>query len=170
MFSLKIKIAGNFFFFMCFCAANVFSGTDIKQNPSKEEAVQNDLGMKYFKHGYYDLIPRGQKSEADQYLNQAEAAFKKSIEINRYYIDAHLNLARLYHLQGKFSKAAQEYDSAISLDPENIDAYTQMAVVQTELGEFDKAIQYLQKAKSRTTDQEVIKKLNDYIEKAEMAE
>jgi len=168
MFSFKIKTICACLIFICINTASVFAGSNSTNLP--DEAMQNELGMKYFKHGYYDLLPRGQKSEADQNLNQAEKAFQKSIEINKNYIDAHLNLARLYHLQGKFNQAALEYDNAITLEPENIDTYVQMAVVQTELGDFDEAIQYLRRAKSQTTDQEVIQKLNNYITKAEQAE
>ena len=45
-----------------------------------------------------------------------------------------------------------------------------MAVVETELGNFKEAVNHLEAAKNETEDEQVIQKLNDYIQKIKEAQ
>lgn len=170
MFYKNIKTMGIYLVLSLVFTASVFAGTANQPVSLPDEAVQNQLGMKYFKIGYYEQMPRGQKAEAQLNLDLAERAFQNSIKINDDYIDAHRNLARLYYLQKKYNKAATEYTHVLRLDPDDIDMYVNMAVVQTDLGDFEEAIKYLEKAKTKTMDEDIIKKLNEYILKVQQAE
>ena len=154
----------------CIFAVSVFAGSGDQPTPASDEGLQNQRGMKYFKEGYYEHMPRGRKAEARQNLDQAEKAFQKAIEINDNYADAHRNLARLYYLQEKFDQAATEYAQVIRLDPEDIDTHVHMALVQTELGNYGEAIRYLEKAKTKTTDERILQQLDGYIEKINQVE
>ena len=98
-------------------------------------------------------------------MAQAEKAFLQAIEANGDFLDAHLNLARLYYLQKKFGRAADEYAEVLRLNPGDIDNYALMALVQTELGNFQEAIHYLETAKQHTDDEQIMRKLDGYIQK-----
>ena len=135
-----------------------------------EQAIINQQGLTHFKRGYYEMIPRGRKAEAQQEMARAEQAFIRAIEIDTDFTDAHRNLARLYYLQKKFDQAGIEYSHVLRLDPGDIDTYVQMAVVETELGNFEEAVSYLEAAKKETDDEQVIQKLNDYVQKIKEAQ
>ncbi|MDT8378972.1 MAG: tetratricopeptide repeat protein [Desulfotignum sp.] len=166
----KHKFIGLSLFLICFFSMHAFAESGNQKSLLQDEITQNEIGMKYFKHGYYKLLPKGHKAEANQNLDLAEKAFKNSIQINKNYIEAHRNLARLYYLRKQFEQAATEYASVIELVPDDIDIYVSMAVVQTELGNFNEAVMYLEKAKTQTKNEQVIQKLDELIIKAKQAE
>jgi hypothetical protein len=47
-----------------------------------EEAIENQRGLSHFKRGYFELMPRGRRTEAGQELALAERAFFRAVEIN----------------------------------------------------------------------------------------
>jgi tetratricopeptide (TPR) repeat protein len=147
-----------------------FAGSDNAPGALPEKAQINQQGLTHFKRGYYEMIPRGRKVEAQQEMARAEQAFIRAIEIDPDFTDAHRNLARLYYLQEKYDQAAIEYSHVLRFDPGDIDTYVQMAVVETELGNFEKAVNHLEAAKNETDDEQVIQKLNDYIQKIKEAQ
>ena len=131
----------------------------------EEAALENQQGLKFFKHGYYNLMPHGRSAEARQNLQRAEKAFQKAISINGNFIEAHRNLARLYYLQKRFDQAALEYAHVLRLDPADIDIYVHMALAQVELGQWGEAIRYLETAKAQTSENRIIQQLDGYISK-----
>lgn len=66
----------------CVLAAGAVAGSSNGPNTLPDEGLQNQRGMKYFKHGYYKPMPSGRKAEAYQHLDLAEKAFQKSLENN----------------------------------------------------------------------------------------
>jgi len=146
-------------------SSGVFAAPDDAPGALPEQAIINQQGLTHFKRGYYEMIPRGRKAEAQQEMARAEQAFIRAIEIDPDFTDAHRNLARLYYLQKKYDQAAIEYSHVLRLDPGDIDTYAQMAVVETELGNFEEAVSLLDAAKKETDDDQVIQKLDNYIQK-----
>lgn len=132
-----------------------------------EAGYHNQKGMQYFKHGYYDLIPRGRKSEANANFALAEKAFQKAISINSNFVEAHRNLARLYFLEKKFDKAVPHYSQAIKLNPKDLDNYVNLSLTFIELGNYEEAIRCLEDAKAQTGNTKIIRKLDSYIAKIE---
>jgi tetratricopeptide (TPR) repeat protein len=169
MFFTNLKSMGFCLVLLWVFAVTAVAGPGNSPASPSNAAHENKQGIKFFKHGYYDLLPRGKKEEAHKNLELAEKAFQKAIELDRDFLEAHRNLARLYYLQEKFDQAASQYFQVLRLDPNDIDTYVQMALAQIELGNFDKAIQYLETAKNRTDDQEVIQRLDQYITKTKQA-
>ena len=165
MFLINRKIPGIIFFLALIFSTGILAGSGAVQAQSPEAVSANERGLAHFKHGYYDLTPRGRKAEAHEELAQAEKAFLRAIKSNSDFLDAHRNLARLYYLQEKFEQAAGEYTEVMRLDPDDIDNYALMALVQTELGNFPEAIHYLETAKQHTDDEQVVRKLDGYIQK-----
>ena len=148
-----------------FFAAHPFAKTGFAQTSMPEEKSYNENGLKHFKKGYYELAPKQQKSEAARQYGLAEEEFKKAIAIDEGYLEAHVNLARLYYIQKKYEKAEAEYRKVLALDPWNIDHYVNLAVTLTELGKFDEAMQILEEAKTRTTDAHALRQLDKYMDR-----
>jgi tetratricopeptide (TPR) repeat protein len=163
---VSLVIALLFMFFPIVAFANDPVGTPDKM---AEAAYHNQQGLQHFKHGYYDLIPRGQKSEANANFALAEKAFQKAISINSNFVEAHRNLARLYFLEKKFDKAAPHYTQVIKLNPKDLDNYVNLSLTFIELGKYDEAIRCLEDAKAQTENSKIINKLNSYITKIEEA-
>lgn len=170
MFSInKPTLAIGFLLILVFSTSG-FAASDNAPGALPAEALINQQGLTHFKRGYYEMIPRGRKAEAQQEMARAEQAFIRAIEIDPDFTDAHRNLARLYYLQKKYDQAAIEYSHVLRLDPGDIDTYVQMAVVETELGNFEEAVNHLEAAKKETEDEQVVQKLNNYIQKIKEAQ
>ena len=137
------------------------------QNPnaSRNEAYHNQRGLEYYKEGFYQLAPKQRFKEADQYYDLAVAEFKEAISVNANYADAYRNLARVYYVQKKFGEAVEAYKKVTELNPDDLDSYVNLAVAYTQIQRYDEAIEQLEIAKTRTTDANIIEKLNGYIQK-----
>jgi tetratricopeptide (TPR) repeat protein len=170
MFSINKPTLGIGLLLILAFSSGAFAGSANAPGAIPEETLKNQQGLTHFKRGYYELIPRGRKVEAQQEMARAEQAFIRAIEINGDFIEAHRNLARLYYLQKKYDQAAIEYSNVLGLDPGDIDTYVKMAVVETELGNFKKAVNHLEAAKNETDDEQVVQKLNNYIQKIKEAQ
>jgi tetratricopeptide (TPR) repeat protein len=137
------------------------------QNPdtSGNEAYYNQKGLEYYKEGFYQLAPKRQLKEADQYYELAVAEFKKAISVNANYADAYRNLARVNYVQKKFGEAIEAYKKVTELNPDDLDSYVNLAVAYTQIQKYDEAIEQLEIAKTRTTDAKIIEKLDGYLQK-----
>ena len=59
---------------------------------------------------------------------------------------AYTNLGSAYQKMGQYGKAMENYDKAITLDPNDYLAYTNRGVIFDRLGQFDKALESYKKA------------------------
>ena len=62
------------------------------------------------------------------------------------------------------------YAQVLRLDPVDIDTYVQMALAQVEMGNWGDAVQYLETAKTKTTENRIIQQLDGYISKVKQAQ
>ena len=88
-------------------------------------------------------------------LDKAELLYKKVIELNPDYIDAHYNLALLLNNLGRPNDALIHYNIAISLKPEFFEAHNNLGAIMWNLRKFEQAEASYKKA---------IKLKPDYIE------
>ncbi len=132
-----------------------------------QAAYHNQLGMEYFKKGFYDHAPKNQVAESEQNYGLAIKEFKAAISKDPFYTDAHRNLARVYYVQKNFDGAAQEYKRVTELAPTDLDAYVNLALALIELKRLDEAIQTLENAKQQTSDAKVLDTLDKYISKVQ---
>lgn len=156
------------FLAVLFLVASIFTVYEKRSeaNDTKgDETYFNKKGLSYFNHGFYKLTPKGRQDEASPYYEAAIIEFKKAIEINESFLQAHLNLARVYFVQKRFPEAAQVYIKALELNPMDIDIHLQLVLAYSMAKEYAEAIDQLKTARSLTTDEEVIEKLNGFIEK-----
>lgn len=70
---------------------------------------------------------------------QAEAAFKKAIDLDNSLLIAYMNLGRAYHLSGKTDQALKEYEIVLAKDPKVIQAHMLLGIIHESRKEFDKA-------------------------------
>ena len=169
MFFIRRKFIAVCFSLALVLPAVAIAGAGDAGDPGPDAVSANQKGLAHFKHGYYDLVPRGRKAEAHEELALAEKAFQRAITFNEDFIDAHRNLARLYYLQEKFEQARNEFAKIMRLDPGDIDSYVQMALAEIELENFQEAIRHLEAAKQQTDDPKIIRKLDGYIQKILLA-
>jgi tetratricopeptide (TPR) repeat protein len=135
------------------------------QEITHEAGYYNEQGLSCFNQGYYTLLPRGRTEEANQLLDQAIEAFRRAIAINDAFADAHLNLARVYSVQKRFPEAAEEYKRLIELRPDDIDVYVKLASTYANMDKYPEAVDVLEKAKKIESDERVVARLNEFIQK-----
>lgn len=137
------------------------------QEINKDAGYYNEKGMGYFNKGFYDVLPKGKKEEASQNFERSIIAFRKAIAINKNSVQAHRNLARVYYIQKRYLKAAEQYQKVTDLNPSDIDVYVLTALAYTKLQRYTEAIEQIKTAKTFTDDKAVIQKLDSYINKIE---
>jgi len=73
-------------------------------------------------------------------FEKAEIAFKRSLELNPNYIDAHLLYAIMLQYAGRFEEALDQFKKAIELDPLDVATNRIMARPFIAMGRFDEAL------------------------------
>lgn len=85
----------------------------------------------------YNLL--GRLWMATKNWSQAEATFKKALELNSTVLDAYMSLAQIYTQNGKTTDAIHEYESALSKDSKYIPAHMMLGVMYESKNEPEKA-------------------------------
>jgi tetratricopeptide (TPR) repeat protein len=76
----------------------------------------------------------------------AEDAYRRSIQIDDTFADAHLNLGRLLHAAGKVREALDEYRVARMIDGEDAVTHYNIGVASQDLGDFADAVEAYERA------------------------
>jgi tetratricopeptide (TPR) repeat protein len=76
----------------------------------------------------------------------AEVAYRRAIELDPGFADAHLNLGRLLHAAGAIREALDHYRIAGELEPDDATTLFNIGVAQQDLGNDDAAIESYQRA------------------------
>lgn len=156
------------FLAVLFLVASIFTVYEkrAEANDTKgDETYFNKKGLSYFNHGFYKLTPKGRQDEASPYYESAIIEFKKAIEINESFLQAHLNLARVYFVQKEYDQAAAAYQEALDLDPGNIETAANLANCFFLMGEREQAREVLTAARDRVTDPDLRDRLDAFIAK-----
>lgn len=163
------KISRFFLIFLMTSAFVGFGAYGAEEGSSSipSESYHNEKGLSHFKNGFYNFTPKHQKEKAKKEYELAIQEFKKSLDVNPDYAEAHRNLARVYYVQKKYLKAAEHYKKLTYLDRYDIDAYILTALSYAEAKKYSEAKKELENASNMTSDPIIQKKLNDYIKKIE---
>jgi len=125
----------------------------------------HEMGLRLYKEGYYDLLPKGNVDEANQKLEQAEKAFREAIALDDGLVESHRYLARVCTVEKKYSEAANAYLKTIELDPDNMDNYLFLASVYVRMKRYNDAEKVLAHAKTFSKEPAVIDQIHDLIGK-----
>jgi tetratricopeptide (TPR) repeat protein len=94
--------------------------------------------------GYYNTL--GLLLEKKDRLNDAVAAYKRAIELDKNYPVSHYNLGLLYLRLGQPALAQAEIQESLRLRPQNATAWYNLGTTAINRGENEKAISALKKA------------------------
>lgn len=137
-----------------------------QERSGRDKIYYREEGLKHFREGFNNLAPKGRKAEAFREYLLAIKAFKEALRFGEDE-ETRLNLAKVYYVQHNYAMAAAEYQKASELDPYRIETYVELALAYMHLKRYDLAIETLETAKTWTTDEEIIEKLDGYIHTAE---
>lgn len=73
---------------------------------------------------------------------QAEAAFKKAIEVDNSFLTAYIGLGQVYLQSGKVDQATKEYQEVLAKDAKNIPAHMLLGVIRESQKNFEQAQQH----------------------------
>ncbi len=118
----------------------------IELDPDLPEGYKS-LALAYTYRGVYE------KNDSD--INEAISNYNKALEFNSYYVDAYLNLGKIYVFKGDVQKALVNCQKALELDPGYSHGHLYMGIVymkqekhKDSLSEFDRSIELENQMKS----------------------
>ncbi len=118
----------------------------------RDATFYNEKGLAYFNEGFYKFTPKARLEEAAEVYELTETEFKKALALNPSFIEAYLNLARLYYVQKDYYQTATAYQEALDLEPENINTAVTLANTFYKMGEHDRARILLIATRDRVTN------------------
>ncbi len=116
----------------------VFFATSLVSAQTPELHTKSDKAKKYYQRAmeYYDAA----KNEL------AASEFKKAIEADANFIEAHIVLAGVYQDGKKYENAVAEYKAAIAIDPNFFpNNYYNLAESEVAIQQFSEAKEHLKK-------------------------
>lgn len=117
--------------------------------PVSEEA---DKTLRQELPSAYQLFLHATQAEEDQDIDSAERYLRQCLALEDSMAAAHTNLGNLLHAQGRLQEAQQEYENALSHQPEQPEARFNLSNLLQERGEHDMAIAELRHVCSRNPD------------------
>ncbi|MDF1574549.1 MAG: tetratricopeptide repeat protein [Bacteroidales bacterium] len=88
--------------------------------------------------------------------NEAEEAYRYSIQKNRRVVDTHFLFARLLYQRGKFEAAGNEVTQVLQMEPRHLEGILLQSQVYSEQGEYLKASETLSMASVHFSDEPLI--------------
>ncbi|MDA1311864.1 MAG: tetratricopeptide repeat protein [Acidobacteria bacterium] len=88
----------------------------------------------------------GQNAAAHGQLEEAIALYRRAVEINPNYADAHLHLGTELVDQGSVPEGLSQLQRALALDPDSAEAHTELGIALGAQGNRDQAIQQYRRA------------------------
>ena len=113
------------------------------------------------------LLQQGNKAWSEQKMEQAEQDFRKAIELSPDSAQAHAILAGLLQTMNRGTEAIDEYQTAITLDPENPRLFVALAISYLHQQRYGMAQAVANEALRLDPEMENAKKLVEYIEAKE---
>jgi tetratricopeptide (TPR) repeat protein len=126
---------------------------------------KNQTGLDHFNKGFYEATPRGESAAAAEEYRLAEEAFQEAIHSNPDWVEPYLRLGRTYFVQQKYLQAAEVYQQALTITPQDKEIYTQWASALEKAGDYQGAVQVLQTLRAQETNEHAIAKLDEFIKR-----
>jgi tetratricopeptide (TPR) repeat protein len=140
---------------------------------AKDKSIQaghRERGLASFERGFYDLLPKGRRAEAEAAFSVAVGELGLALEADPNDRDAHRALGRIFTLRQDHLRAAAHYRRLTEIDPYDVDSYALAASALAEAGRLGEARVELERAKGRTSDPHSIALIEGYLAKLAEAE
>jgi tetratricopeptide (TPR) repeat protein len=98
--------------------------------------------------GSDDWFQIGLECESVAAFAEAKAAYRRAVDIDSSHSEAHINLGRLLHADGRVAEAASHYRKAVAATPDNATAHYNLGVALQDLGRREQAIEAYRSAVS----------------------
>jgi len=118
-------------FFICFLALMLFLNNSLFCL-NLELVLAQPLEESYFQ-GVHLL-------ESEKKYTEALEIFRKILEINPNYAQAHYQIGEIYRLTDELKKAKVYYQNAINLKPDYLSAHYHLGLIKMELGKYEDAL------------------------------
>jgi cytochrome c-type biogenesis protein CcmH/NrfG len=125
----------------------------------------NQAGLDHFSKGFYEATPRGEGAKAAEEYRLAEQSFQEAMRSQPDWVEPYLHLGRTYFVQQKYRQAAELYQKALTLAPQQKEVSTQLASALEMAGDYPGAIQVLQTLRAQETNEHAIAKLDKFIKR-----
>jgi len=120
-------------------------------------------GLDHFSKAFYEATPRGERAKAAEEYSLAEKSFQEAIRNKPDWVEPYLHLARTYFVQKKYRQAAELYQKALTIAPQQKDIYIRWASALEKAGDYQGAVKVLQTLRAQETDERALAKLDELI-------
>ena len=134
------------------------------------QATHLQRGLASFDQGFYELLPKSRRAEAEAAFAVAVRELGLALEAEPDNREAHRTLGRIYTLKQDHLQAAAHYRRLTEIDPYDIDSYALAALALAEAGRFGESRIEIERAKGRTADLRTLALLDGYLAKLAEAE
>ena len=125
----------------------------------------NQTGLDHFNKAFYEATPRGERAKAAEEYSLAEKSLQEAINSKPDWVEPYLHLARTYFVQKKYRQAAELYQKALTIAPQQKEIYIRWASALEKAGDYQGAVNVLQTLRAQETDEVAIAKLDELIKR-----
>ena len=125
----------------------------------------NQAGLDHFSKGFYEATPRNERSKAAEEYSLAEQSFQEAIRSQPDWVEPYLHLGRTYFVQKRYRQAAEVYQKALTIAPQQKEIYTQWASALEMAGDYQGAAKVLQTLRAQETNERAIAKLDEFTKR-----
>jgi len=112
------------------------------------EALRAAVRLDSSKGEYHRAFGRA-LSKNPKWRKQAEDAYAKALELNRFDADSYVGLGELYHEGGLETRARKMFEEALAVDPDNVQALERLASERSEGSAFGKLRKMMKRSGGR---------------------
>jgi cytochrome c-type biogenesis protein CcmH/NrfG len=126
---------------------------------------RNQAGLDHLSKGFHEAAPRGESTKAAEEYRLAEQSFQEAIRSQPDWVEPYLHLGRTYFVQQKYRQAAEVYQKALTLAPQQKEIYTQWASALEMAGDYQGAVKALQTLRAQETNERAITRIDEFIKR-----
>jgi tetratricopeptide (TPR) repeat protein len=97
--------------------------------------------LEKYPNSYQGYLLLGWAYSRSDRLDEAMAAFERSIELNPKFENAYVGQGVVWRERGDLDKAVASYHKALELNPNAAEAYSSLTVIELKRGNYDKALE-----------------------------
>jgi tetratricopeptide (TPR) repeat protein len=136
--------------------------------PDLSVAAQHATKAKaLFDEGFYELLRRGNRVEAEARFNHAIRENLRAAELNPDLEQAFRQLARVYHVQKRYDEEIGAQQEILRLRPDDVDVRVRLADALIREHRLHEALEQFRAAQGYTNDPDTLERIGRYIESLE---